>query len=79
MIETWDFHLLQYEYISSPSYNWPGVIIFFFFPAILAVALSSASALYSSSDDVLELTPSNFNKEVTMYDGLVFVEFYAPW
>lgn len=47
--------------------------------AILAVALSSASALYSSSDDVLELTPSNFNKEVTMYDGLVFVEFYAPW
>lgn len=78
MIETWDFHLLQYEYISSLSYKliWD---YYFVFPAILAVALSSASALYSSSDDVLELTPSNFNKEVTMYDGLVFVEFYAPW
>ncbi|KAK7940144.1 hypothetical protein WMY93_003470 [Mugilogobius chulae] len=39
----------------------------------------SAQALYSSNDDVVELTPSNFNKEVLQSDGLWLVEFYAPW
>ncbi|XP_054618174.1 protein disulfide-isomerase A6 [Dunckerocampus dactyliophorus] len=37
------------------------------------------SAFYSSSDDVIELTPSNFNKEVIQSDSLWLVEFYAPW
>ncbi|XP_048781442.2 protein disulfide-isomerase A6-like [Ostrea edulis] len=46
---------------------------------VLVVAISSASALYSSSDDVVELTASNFNREVIQSDGLVLVEFYAPW
>uniref|UniRef100_A0A8C6TWA2 Protein disulfide-isomerase A6 n=1 Tax=Neogobius melanostomus TaxID=47308 RepID=A0A8C6TWA2_9GOBI len=41
--------------------------------------LLSAQALYSSSDDVIELTPSNFNKEVLQSDSLWLVEFYAPW
>ncbi|KAM4521568.1 protein disulfide-isomerase A6 [Odontesthes bonariensis] len=36
-------------------------------------------ALYSSSDDVIELTPSNFNREVIQSDSLWLVEFYAPW
>lgn len=39
----------------------------------------SVQALYSPSDDVIELTPSNFNKEVLQSDSLWLVEFYAPW
>ncbi|XP_063080305.1 protein disulfide-isomerase A6-like [Engraulis encrasicolus] len=38
----------------------------------------TAHALYSSSDDVVELTPSNFNK-VLQSDSLWLIEFYAPW
>ncbi|XP_030635297.1 protein disulfide-isomerase A6 [Chanos chanos] len=34
---------------------------------------------YSSSDDVIELDPSNFNKMVLQSDSLWLVEFYAPW
>jgi len=41
------------------------------------VALSHA--LYSSSDDVIELTESNFNSRVLQSDQLWLVEFYAPW
>ncbi|XP_053301170.1 protein disulfide-isomerase A6 isoform X2 [Pleuronectes platessa] len=36
-------------------------------------------AMYSASDDVVELTPSNFNREVIQSDSLWLVEFYAPW
>uniref|UniRef100_A0A8D3D0Q8 Protein disulfide-isomerase A6 n=1 Tax=Scophthalmus maximus TaxID=52904 RepID=A0A8D3D0Q8_SCOMX len=36
-------------------------------------------ALYSSGDDVVELTAANFNREVIQSDGLWLVEFYAPW
>uniref|UniRef100_A0A673UDQ9 Protein disulfide-isomerase A6 n=1 Tax=Suricata suricatta TaxID=37032 RepID=A0A673UDQ9_SURSU len=39
----------------------------------------AAHGLYSSSDDVVELTPSNFNREVMQSDSLWLVEFYAPW
>ncbi|KAM7395257.1 hypothetical protein PAMA_006833 [Pampus argenteus] len=39
----------------------------------------SVHAMYSASDDVVELTPSNFNKEVIQSDSLWLVEFYAPW
>lgn len=41
--------------------------------------LLSVRAFYSPDDDVVELTPSNFNKEVIQSDGLWLVEFYAPW
>lgn len=41
--------------------------------------LLSVQALYSSDDDVIELNPSNFNKEVIQSDSLWLVEFYAPW
>ncbi|KAM6906014.1 protein disulfide-isomerase A6 isoform 2-T2 [Lycodopsis pacificus] len=41
--------------------------------------LLSVGAFYSASDDVVELTPSNFNKEVIQSDSLWLVEFYAPW
>ncbi|XP_017267505.1 protein disulfide-isomerase A6 isoform X2 [Kryptolebias marmoratus] len=39
----------------------------------------SVQAMYSSSDYVVELTPSNFNREVIQSDSLWLVEFYAPW
>ena len=38
-----------------------------------------AAALYSPSDDVAELTASNFQREVVQSDDLWLVEFYAPW
>ncbi|XP_075869575.1 protein disulfide-isomerase A6 [Nelusetta ayraudi] len=39
----------------------------------------SVQAFYSASDDVVQLTPANFNKEVIQSDSLWLVEFYAPW
>ncbi|KAK1333287.1 hypothetical protein QTO34_006828 [Cnephaeus nilssonii] len=39
----------------------------------------TVSGLYSSSDDVIELTPSNFNQEVIQSNSLWLVEFFAPW
>ncbi|KAM9839938.1 protein disulfide-isomerase A6 isoform 2-T2 [Aulostomus maculatus] len=39
----------------------------------------SVHSMYSSGDDVIELTPSNFHKEVIQSDSLWLVEFYAPW
>jgi protein disulfide-isomerase A6 len=36
-------------------------------------------ALYPSSSDVVELTPSNFDKLVLKSDGIWIVEFFAPW
>ncbi|CAG03659.1 unnamed protein product [Tetraodon nigroviridis] len=41
--------------------------------------LLAVQALYSSDDDVVELNPSNFNREVIQSDSLWLVEFYAPW
>jgi len=45
----------------------------------LLLALSACNALYSSSDDVVELTQQNFNSKVIGGDELWLVEFYAPW
>ncbi|XP_034017539.1 protein disulfide-isomerase A6 isoform X2 [Thalassophryne amazonica] len=39
----------------------------------------SAHGMYSASDDVIELNPTNFNREVIQSDSLWLVEFYAPW
>ncbi|XP_049613261.1 protein disulfide-isomerase A6 isoform X2 [Syngnathus scovelli] len=41
--------------------------------------LVSVQAFYSPSDDVVELNPSNFNREVIQSDNLWLIEFYAPW
>lgn len=41
--------------------------------------VSICSALYSSTDDVVELTAANFNSRVIQSSELWFVEFYAPW
>ncbi|ROI33900.1 Protein disulfide-isomerase A6 [Anabarilius grahami] len=53
---------------------------FFIFSGVLACSLTvlSVHGLYSSSDDVVELNPSNFNREVMQSDSLWLVEFYAP-
>ncbi|XP_069107167.1 protein disulfide-isomerase A6 homolog isoform X2 [Argopecten irradians] len=41
--------------------------------------LSTATAMYSSGDGVVQLTPANFDKEVMNSDELWVIEFYAPW
>lgn len=41
--------------------------------------LGGASALYSSSSGVVDLTPSNFQRDVINSDEVWIVEFYAPW
>ncbi len=53
----------------------------FMFSGVLACSLTvlSVHGLYSASDDVVELNPSNFNREVLQSDSLWLVEFYAPW
>lgn len=46
---------------------------------ICAVLLGGASAMYSPSSGVIDLTPSNFQREVINSDEVWIVEFYAPW
>lgn len=46
---------------------------------VLLCLAASGDCLYSSRDDVIELTPSNFNREVVDSEGVWIVEFYAPW
>ncbi|XP_038207648.1 protein disulfide-isomerase A6 homolog [Zerene cesonia] len=41
--------------------------------------IAGSYALYDSSSDVVQLTPSNFEKLVTNSDELWIVEFFAPW
>ena len=35
--------------------------------------------MYSSNSDVVDLTPSNFEKLVMRDDAVWIIEFYAPW
>jgi len=46
---------------------------------ILSCLIGFNAALYTSSDDVVELTASNFNSQVIQSNELWLVEFYAPW
>ncbi|KAK9077383.1 hypothetical protein SSX86_005720 [Deinandra increscens subsp. villosa] len=48
---------------------------------LLSVAsnLNLVSAFYGSSSPVLQLTPSNFKSKVENSNGVVLVEFFAPW
>ncbi|CAG9117976.1 unnamed protein product [Plutella xylostella] len=45
----------------------------------LLLCVAGTLALYSPSDDVIDLTPSNFDKLVTNSDDIWLIEFYAPW
>ncbi|XP_061708412.1 protein disulfide-isomerase A6 homolog [Cydia pomonella] len=43
------------------------------------LCVAGSQALYDSSSDVVELTPSNFDRLVTNSEEVWIVEFYAPW
>jgi len=46
---------------------------------VLMAFAGRSLAFYGSGDAVIELTPANFDKQVTNGDGVWIVEFYAPW
>ncbi|KAM7272084.1 hypothetical protein ACFE04_031298 [Oxalis oulophora] len=46
---------------------------------ILSIVINGCDSLYSPSSPVLQLTPSNFKSKVLNSNGVVLVEFYAPW
>uniref|UniRef100_U5EMN8 Protein disulfide-isomerase A6 homolog n=1 Tax=Corethrella appendiculata TaxID=1370023 RepID=U5EMN8_9DIPT len=46
---------------------------------ILTIFSATTTALYSSSDDVVDLNPANFDRLVQQSDSVWVVEFYAPW
>jgi protein disulfide-isomerase A6 len=46
---------------------------------VVSSLFALTNALYSSSDDVVELTDANFETRVVNSDQLWLVEFYAPW
>lgn len=47
--------------------------------SVLSALLSNCWALYPPNSNVIELTPSNFDKLVTNGDEVWVVEFFAPW
>ncbi|XP_032597760.1 protein disulfide-isomerase A6 homolog isoform X2 [Drosophila grimshawi] len=47
--------------------------------SILLLLVARGSAFYSASDNVVELTPTNFDRLVGQDDAIWVVEFYAPW
>uniref|UniRef100_A0A0D9XED3 protein disulfide-isomerase n=1 Tax=Leersia perrieri TaxID=77586 RepID=A0A0D9XED3_9ORYZ len=49
------------------------------FIAAAAAAISPAAALYSAGSPVLQLNPNNFKSKVLNSNGVVLVEFFAPW
>ncbi|XP_078664950.1 protein disulfide-isomerase A6-like [Branchiostoma floridae x Branchiostoma belcheri] len=46
---------------------------------VVAFLAATAHALYSPSDDVIELTSTNFQQKVIQSGDVWLVEFYAPW
>nr|CAB3453556.1 unnamed protein product [Digitaria exilis] len=46
---------------------------------LVAAAASPAAALYSAGSPVLQLNPNNFKSKVLNSNGVVLVEFFAPW
>ncbi|KAJ3149461.1 hypothetical protein HDU89_003825 [Geranomyces variabilis] len=55
----------------------PLLILLLLVVALLAVP--SVSALYSSRDPVVQITPKNFKSEVLDTEHAVIAEFFAPW
>ncbi|GLT48242.1 hypothetical protein SLA2020_218780 [Shorea laevis] len=47
--------------------------------SLFCVFLNSSDALYGPSSPVHQLTPSNFKSKVLNSNGIVLVEFFAPW
>ena len=46
---------------------------------ILLSVISSTYALYASNSDVVQAGANNFKEEVLKHNGVVIVEFFAPW
>ncbi|GJM98644.1 hypothetical protein PR202_ga15673 [Eleusine coracana subsp. coracana] len=46
---------------------------------VAAAAATPAAALYSAGSPVLQLNPNNFKSKVLEANGVVLVEFFAPW
>ena len=46
---------------------------------ILLFVISSTYALYASNSDVVQAGANNFKEEVLKHNGVVIVEFFAPW
>lgn len=46
---------------------------------LVALVVNLTNGLYSSGDDVVELTAANFNEKVLQSKSLWLIEFYAPW
>ena len=47
--------------------------------ALFLCMAAVATAMYSSKSNVVEGTAANFKDEVLKHNGIVMVEFYAPW
>lgn len=52
--------------------------IFLFLLGVILL-VTGTYALYDSSSDVVQLTPSNFERLVSNSDEVWIVEFFAPW
>lgn len=46
---------------------------------LIVLILQSVNALYGPKSDVVVVTKANFKDEVLKHDGIVIVEFFAPW
>ncbi|KAF3607055.1 hypothetical protein DY000_02044404 [Brassica cretica] len=53
--------------------------VFTILSLVFAFSFDLSNALYGSSSPVLQLTPSNFKSKVINSNGVVLVEFFAPW
>ncbi|KAI3703979.1 hypothetical protein L1987_74180 [Smallanthus sonchifolius] len=54
------------------------VLISFFLLSVTS-NLNLVDAFYGSSSPVIQLTPSNFKSKIEKSNGVVLVEFFAPW
>ncbi|KAL3312698.1 hypothetical protein Ciccas_008706 [Cichlidogyrus casuarinus] len=64
----------MFSKFSELSSKFPGLAIVL----IYCFIAQTSNALYTSSDDVIELTDSNFDSKVTSSNGVWIVEFYSP-
>ncbi|KAL8209657.1 hypothetical protein R6Q57_006389 [Mikania cordata] len=55
------------------------LVVICFFLLSVGSNLNLVDAFYGSSSPVIQLTPSNFKSKVENSNGVVLVEFFAPW
>ena len=64
---------------SSSIHSHSSLITVIIIAALTLCVLPAAHALYSPSDNVVDLTSANFNSKVINSNDIVLVEFFAPW